>query len=67
MQARDGVFAGAEVSPVDFVQRIVLRFMRIEPSFTRRHLDSVGVRKTEKNLQMDDAVPSCILRAQPIS
>jgi len=53
--ARRG-FAWAEVSAVDFVQRVVLRFMGIEPGFARRHWDIVGVRKADKNLHMDDAV-----------
>ncbi len=49
-------FPRAEIRPVDFIQRIILRFMGIEPRFTCRHRDRIGVRKADKDLCVDDAV-----------
>src|SRR6266851_1758178 len=49
-------FPRAEVGPVDLVQRVVLRFMCIETCLTGRHWDAIGERKTEKDLEIDNAV-----------
>src|ERR1700722_9314003 len=51
-----GSFAWGKIRPVNFVQRVVLRFMRIEPCLAGGHGDTVGERQTEKDLDMEDAV-----------
>src|SRR5579863_10029984 len=51
-------FAWREISPVDLVQRVVLRFMSIEARLAGWHVDAVSERQAEKDLQMDDAVHS---------
>src|SRR4030088_1324428 len=49
-------FPWAEVGPIDFVQCVVLRLMRVEPRFARRHRDAIGERQAQKDLEIDNAV-----------
>src|SRR5579862_597655 len=58
MQARDGALPGEKISPVDLVQRLVLRFMSIEACLAGWYEDAVGERQAEEDLEMDDAVHS---------
>src|ERR1700678_1564998 len=49
-------FAGRKIRSVDFVQRVVLRFMGVAPCLARRHGNAVSQRETEKDLEVDDAI-----------
>src|SRR5688572_13287466 len=48
--------ARIEISSVDFVQCLVLCRIRFESSFTRRYRNVIGVRKTSKNLKMQNTI-----------